>query len=162
MRRAIGRVALVSTLALLGLVVAQAPALARWHTAADATLQAKKACVDGVVLDVGALSPRALDSEPLPDLPPTQDVVVRAWAGDPDSGQLILDTTVTLPLNPRVIKLTTGERMIIDYSKRFTLEWKQLLPVGQEVSLRAAAVQSIEFINLPPLTTTVKNCSLFK
>jgi hypothetical protein len=160
MRRAIGRVALVATLALSVLVVAQAPALAKWQSMADATLQVKKACVDGVVLDVGALSPRPLDSQPPSDLPPTQDVVVQAT--DPTSGQLVLNTTVTVPLNPTVIKLTTGERMIIDYSKRFTLQWNQELAVGQEVSLRAAAVGSVEFIDqVVPITTTVKNCRLF-
>jgi hypothetical protein len=38
---------------------------------------------------------------------------------------------VTLPLDPTVIKLTTGERAIIDYSKRFTLAWDQELAAGQ-------------------------------
>jgi hypothetical protein len=47
--------------------------------------------------------------------------------------------------------------------KQFILQWDQELAVGQEVSLRAAAVGSVEFIDqVVPLTTTVKNCSLFK
>ena len=163
MRTVIGRVALIVTLALSMLVVVQAPALARWIAQADATLQVKKACIDGVRLDVGALSPRPLDEPAPPNLPPTQDVVVQARIDDPNTGQLVLNTTVTLPLDPRVIRMIDGERMIIDYSDRFKLRWDQKLLVGQEVSLKAAATSAIGFIDqVAPLTTTVKNCRLFK
>jgi hypothetical protein len=79
-----------------------------------------------------------------------------------------LNTTVTVPLNPRVIKLDTGERMIIDYAKRFTLKWDREFEVGQTVSLKAVsadlfAQEGEEAFNPPfEITTTVKNCRLFK
>ena len=130
--------ALIVTLALSMLVVIQAPALAPWRSMADATLQVKKACIDGVRLDIGAKSPRPLDEDP-PSSPlsPTEDVLVRARIDDPISGQLILDKQVTLPLDPRVIKLIDGEAARIDYFKRSTLRWNQQLEVGQTVSLKA-------------------------
>jgi hypothetical protein len=53
--------------------------------------------------------------------------------------------------------------MIIDYSKRFTLKWDRELAVGQEVSIRAAAAdQAADIDQGTPVTTTVKNCRLFK
>jgi hypothetical protein len=167
-RRAIRRVALIATLALSMLVVVQAPAQALWRSMADATLQVKKTCIDGVRLDVGALSPRPLDEPPPPSLSPTEDVLVRARVGDPISGQLVLDEQVTLPLDPRVIRMIDGERMIIDYFKRFTLRWDQQLEVGQTVSLKAVSAdlfaEAGEEAFTPPfeITTTVKNCRLFK
>jgi hypothetical protein len=93
---------------------------------------------------------------------------LRARIGDPISGQLVLDKQVTLPLDPRVIKLIDGERMIIDYFKLFTLKWDQQLEVGQTVSLKAVSAdlfaEAGEETFTPPfeITTTVKNCCLFK
>jgi hypothetical protein len=151
-------------LALSVLVIAAAPALAPWRVAVDATVQVKKACVDGVVLDVGARTPREFDSEPSSTLP-TQDVVVQARTGDPMSGDIVLTETVTLPLDLRVIKMDAGPR-IIDYYKRFTLSWDQPLEVGQEVSVKAASVAALDgggdVNDANPATATVKNCRLFK
>jgi len=154
---------LIGFLALSMLVVVQAPAFA-WVTMQDATLQVKKACIDGVRLDVGAKSPRSLHEDPPTPLSPTEDVVIRARIG----GQIVLNRQVTLPLHPRAIKLDGGPARI-DYYKRFTLRWSQQLQVGQTVSLKDASVDvppadREDFFNDPTilLTTTVKNCRLFR
>jgi hypothetical protein len=162
-RRAIKRMTLIVVLALSMLIVVQAPAFA-WVTMQDATLQVKKACIDGVRLDVGATSPRSLHEDPTTPLLPTVDVVIRGRVGE----QVVLNDQVTLPLHPRAIKVD-GEAKRIDYYKRFTLRWSQRLQVGQTVSLKDA-LESIPandreaFFNDPRvlLPTTVKNCRLFR
>jgi hypothetical protein len=167
-RRTIKRTTLIVFLALSMLVVVQAPAFA-WVAMADATLQVKKACIDGVELDVGALSPRPLHEDPPTSLSPTADVLIRARIGDPILGQLVLDKPVTLPLHPRAIKLDNGGApQRIDYYMRFALGWNQQLEVGQTVTLKAVSADFFAregegaFTPSFEITTTVKNCRLFK